>query len=89
MDVFPRWKQWTQQNNNYLISVNKIVNKFIEKLKKVPYIIKNPPNKTKDTVSDKIKEKLTDATDSTNQSLSPSLLRESSTITSTSKKKGN
>lgn len=47
--------------------MNKIVNKIIEKLKKVPYIIKNPPNKTKDTVSDKIKEKLTDATDSTNQ----------------------
>ena len=36
--------------------------------------------------ADKIKKKLTDATDSTNQSLSPSLLRESSTITSTSKK---
>ena len=67
--------------------MNKIVNRIIEKLQKVSDIINQPANKTKDTVSDKIKEKLTNATESTNQSLSLlSSLREFSIITSTGKK---
>ena len=63
--------------------MNKIVNKIKEKLKIVSYTTKQVASKAKDKVSYTTKEKLTDAKDFTNESLSPSLLPESSTITST------
>ena len=63
--------------------MNKIVNKIKEKLKKISYTTNQVASKAKDKVSYTTKEKLTDAKDFTNESLSPSLLPESSTITST------
>ena len=62
--------------------MNKIVNKIKEKLKKISYTTNQVASKAKDKVSYTTKEKLTDAKDFTNESLSPSLLPESSTITS-------
>ena len=63
--------------------MNKIVNKIKEKLKKISYTTNQVASKAKDKISYTTKEKLTDAKDFTNKSLSPSLLPESSTITST------
>ena len=62
--------------------MSKIVNKIKEKLKKISYTTNQVASKAKDKVSYTTKEKLTDAKDFTNKSLSPSLLPESSTITS-------
>jgi hypothetical protein len=63
--------------------MNKIVNKIKEKLKKLSYTTTQVASKAKGKVSYTTKEKLTDAKDFTNESLSSPLLPESSTITST------